>query len=273
MRTRWRICARVALAFTAIADDAGLRVRFQFGEPRWWTMPDGRPCLYDDAARDALDDPVEIPTLYTPLDAALIAVLDAQAPETKRANLPLGWASPAFDTLQLEDYDWAVAGNVGASARASRRRRIGSVIRWSSSIIFGLRSGRGGPRPAGAGQRRGAGRERAPGRARAWRMLDRRGCADRPVVGTGGRDRRLVHGGVALRRAARGNVVAPREGMAFWNGVEGGVARRIDGEWVVAPPPTAIAEPSGGSVVDIEARAAIGAVLAALSQHHIVVAP
>src|SRR5690606_16876470 len=34
-----------------------------------------------------------------------------------RANLPLGWAAPAFDVLQLEDYDWAAAGNAAASAR------------------------------------------------------------------------------------------------------------------------------------------------------------
>lgn len=33
------------------------------------------------------------------------------------ANLPLGWAAPAFDVLQLEDYDWVTAGNVAASAR------------------------------------------------------------------------------------------------------------------------------------------------------------
>jgi uncharacterized protein (TIGR02217 family) len=44
-------------------------------------------------------------------------VLDAAAPEAKRANVPTGWASPAFDVLQLEDYDWVTAGNVGASAR------------------------------------------------------------------------------------------------------------------------------------------------------------
>lgn len=154
----------VALAFAGIADDAGLRVRFQVGEPWWWTMPDGRPCFYDDAVRDTLDDPVEIPTLYAPLDVTQIAVLDAagavlaastaaltgavkaaypdaetlllaylptvldaRAPEAKRANLPLGWASPAFDVLQLEDYDWAVAGNAGATARgvAAAEDRLG----------------------------------------------------------------------------------------------------------------------------------------------------
>jgi uncharacterized protein (TIGR02217 family) len=32
-------------------------------------------------------------------------------------NLPLDWARPAFDVLQLEDYDWVTAGNAGASER------------------------------------------------------------------------------------------------------------------------------------------------------------
>lgn len=34
-----------------------------------------------------------------------------------RANMPLGWAAPAFDVLQLEDYDWAAVENAAASAR------------------------------------------------------------------------------------------------------------------------------------------------------------
>jgi uncharacterized protein (TIGR02217 family) len=54
-------------------------------------------------------------------------VLDAEAPEVKRANLPAGWASPAFDVLQLEDYDWASAGAHGATARgvAAATARLG----------------------------------------------------------------------------------------------------------------------------------------------------
>ena len=42
--------------------------------------------------------------------------LDPQAPDLIRANVPLGWAAPAFDVLQLEDYDWVTAGNTAASA-------------------------------------------------------------------------------------------------------------------------------------------------------------
>ena len=33
----------------------------------------------------------------------LPSVLDPAAPELRRANVPLGWAAPAFDVLQLED--------------------------------------------------------------------------------------------------------------------------------------------------------------------------
>lgn len=49
----------------------------------------------------------------------LPTVLDERAPEALRANVPVGWSSPAFDILQLEDYDWVIAGNHGATLRAS----------------------------------------------------------------------------------------------------------------------------------------------------------
>ncbi len=45
-------------------------------------------------------------------------VLNAAAPELIRANLPLAWASPAFDVLQLEDYDFVTSGDFGGQARA-----------------------------------------------------------------------------------------------------------------------------------------------------------
>lgn len=46
------------------------------------------------------------PGAVTHLLAYLPTVLDPLAPEAKRANMPVGWAAPAFDVLQLEDYDW-----------------------------------------------------------------------------------------------------------------------------------------------------------------------
>lgn len=140
-------------AFAALMVEAGAPVRFQIGEPWWWTFADGRICLYDDDARNALGgSPVAIPDMRAPLDTAQTALLDAAGallagstanlvaavraavaptpvealalvftptllapdmPELKRANLPLGWAAPAFDRLQVEDYDWLTAGADG----------------------------------------------------------------------------------------------------------------------------------------------------------------
>lgn len=139
----------VATKFVELLEAAQLPVRFQIGEPWWWVMSDGRPCLYDDAAKAALGgNPPEIASMRNPLDIAQTDMLDqagallaastaavtqavrdaasgpaemlllaftptilaADMPELKRANLPLGWAAPAFDRLQLEDYDWLTAG-------------------------------------------------------------------------------------------------------------------------------------------------------------------
>lgn len=147
-----------AQAFTAILQGAGQPVHFQIGEPWWWITLDGagRICLYDSAAQAAFGpNLVSIPTIKGPKTTAEIAmldqagqmlanstadvvaavkaqaadavayllvylptVLDEEAPEAKRANVPLGWADPAFDILQLEDYDWVTGGNRGATARA-----------------------------------------------------------------------------------------------------------------------------------------------------------
>jgi uncharacterized protein (TIGR02217 family) len=146
----------VAAAIAGLMRDAGVAVRLQVGEPWWWTYADGRICLYDEAARAALKgDAAPIVDLRAPLDLAQTALLDAAGallaqstaavvaaareavapdplealllvftptvldpatPEALRANLPLGWAAPAFDRLQVEDYDWLTAG-----AEARRR--------------------------------------------------------------------------------------------------------------------------------------------------------
>lgn len=141
----------VALAFVGIAQAAGLAVKFQIGEPWWWVMADGRLCIHDGAAQAALGNPaaqnlrgavdtgvldaagallaastlalrdavrVAAPGAQVLLLAYLPTVLDPAMPEAKRANMPLGWAAPAFDVLQLEDYDWAAAGNAAASEQA-----------------------------------------------------------------------------------------------------------------------------------------------------------
>ena len=138
----------VARAFVALATGT---VRFQIGEPWWWVTAGGEPCLYDAAAVAAFA-PVPIADVRGALDAGQRATLDAAgtvlaastlalrdavrdaAPgaqvallvylptvldgaEVRRANMPLGWASPAFDVLQCEDYDWVTSGNAGAHAR------------------------------------------------------------------------------------------------------------------------------------------------------------
>lgn len=141
----------VALAFVAIAQGAGLAVQFQIGEPWWWVMADGRLCIHDAAAQAALGNPAPqnvrsaVDTKVLDAAGALLAtstlalrdavkaaapgarvlllaylptVLDPAMPELRRANLPIGWAAPAFDVLQLEDYDWAAAGNAAASDKA-----------------------------------------------------------------------------------------------------------------------------------------------------------
>ncbi len=154
----------VAKAFAGLAVAAGQPVRFQVGEPWWWVTGDGRICLYDDGAVAAFD-PVAIPDVRGALDAAQVATLDEagavlaastaalcdavrevdedaetlllvflptvlEGAEVKRANVPVGWASPAFDVLQLEDYDWITAGRSGATgpAVAEMSARLGYLV-------------------------------------------------------------------------------------------------------------------------------------------------
>lgn len=140
-----RFLEQVAEQCVALALDAGLQPRIQIGEPWWWVESDGSICLYDDAARTALGgNPVEIAnvrsanlseaqkdllddagSLLAQSTAAIAAavkaafanaktlllvylptVFDPDAPDLRRANVPLDWAWPAFDVLQVEDYDW-----------------------------------------------------------------------------------------------------------------------------------------------------------------------
>jgi uncharacterized protein (TIGR02217 family) len=147
--------AMVAKAFAGIAAAAGAQVRLQIGEPWWWVTADGRICLYDASAVAAFD-PVPIADVTGPLDEAQRATLDAAGSalaaatagivaavkaehegmeslllvylptvmagsEVPRANLPAGWAFPAFDRLQLEDYEWVTSGGGGATASAAER--------------------------------------------------------------------------------------------------------------------------------------------------------
>jgi uncharacterized protein (TIGR02217 family) len=158
----------VAARLVAISQEAGLQPQVQIGEPWWWVKPDGAFCLYDDAAKASLGgNPVAIPDVRGPLTAsqmqlldaagALLAsstaaiagavkgaaadaktlllaylptVLDPDAPELRRANLPLGWARPAFDVLQVEDYEWVTSGRSGSrdAAYAQVEARLGYSV-------------------------------------------------------------------------------------------------------------------------------------------------
>jgi len=140
----------VAASFVGLMRDAGTPVRFQIGEPWWWIMPDGQPCLYDAAARTVFGgSPVRIANVsasLTPEEKALLdqagaalgastaalrqtvrdsaapgtaevmllaflpGILDPARPELRRANLPASWAAPSYDRLQIEDYDWLTVG-------------------------------------------------------------------------------------------------------------------------------------------------------------------
>ena len=151
-----------ASRFVTLMKTAGLPVLFQIGEPWWWVIPASRaPCLYDDAAKVAFGgSPAIITDMRDAMTAEQLALLDAagallaastaaltqavrtaaagpsevlllaftptildpEMPDLKRANLPLGWAHPAFDRLQLEDYDWLTGG-----AQALRRAAYAEV--------------------------------------------------------------------------------------------------------------------------------------------------
>jgi len=152
----------VASAMAALMVGAGVPVRVQVGEPWWWTNPDGRICLYDAAAvamfggappiiadlratldsgqttlldeagaalaasTEALLAAVRAAVAPQPVETHLLVfaptLLDPATPEARRANLPLGWAAPAFDRLQVEDYDWLTAG-----AEALRREAYAQI--------------------------------------------------------------------------------------------------------------------------------------------------
>ena len=65
-----------------------------------------------DAVRAAYPDTVTLLLFYAP------QVLNSAAPDLIRANLPMAWAYPAFDVLQLEDYDFVTLDDFGGQARA-----------------------------------------------------------------------------------------------------------------------------------------------------------
>jgi uncharacterized protein (TIGR02217 family) len=146
----------IAAELAQISGEFGIEPQVQIGEPWWWVTAAGAICLYDDSAKAALGgNPVEIADVRGPLTAEQVGlldqagdllasstsaiaeavrsvapqakllvlayvptVLDPAAVELKRANLPLAWAKPAFDVLQVEDYEWVTAGQTSRQAEA-----------------------------------------------------------------------------------------------------------------------------------------------------------
>jgi uncharacterized protein (TIGR02217 family) len=190
----------VAAALVQLAADEGLEPRIQIGEPWWWVTADHRLCLYDDAAKAALGGaPIDLgdirggktppevalldaagdlladataaivaaakaqqPATRTHLLAYLPALLDPPAPEIRRANLPFGWADPAFDVLQIEDYEWVTGGRsaLRKASYAAVAVRLGyppdrqhyfsgfaapdTPIQWSAIVAAAVEAGKRG---------------------------------------------------------------------------------------------------------------------------------
>jgi uncharacterized protein (TIGR02217 family) len=160
---------RFAVQLAQISAEFGLTPQIQIGEPWWWVTQSGAICLHDSAAVAALGgSPPEIADVSVPmseaqldlLDAAgellaastadiatsvkaavpgtkilllayLPTILDPNAPELRRANLPVGWAKPAFDVLQLEDYEWVTGGR--STLRRSAYQEVEARLGYSAS--------------------------------------------------------------------------------------------------------------------------------------------
>lgn len=58
--------------------------------------------------------------------------------------------------------------------------------------------------------------------------------------------------------------IAPFEGMAAWSIADGITVRRVGDRWRTTARGEAIADPNGGSLIDVEARAAVAKLLGAL---------
>ena len=71
---------------------------------------------------------------------------------------------------------------------------------------------------------------------------------------------------IAVWTAGGWRFAAPREAMRAWRIADGAWLRFEGGIWVA---PSPVAEPSGGSIVDSEARAAIGTLILLLEAHGI----
>ena len=107
------------------------------------------------------------------------------------------------------------------------------------------------------------------------------------IVGTGAAGAWAGHdGALACWTAAGWRFAGPVEGMTVWNLATGTVVRRVGSAWiagqsnasqyrvdnvqVVGPRLAAISGPTGGTVIDAEARLTLAAILAGLRTHGLI---
>lgn len=88
-------------------------------------------------------------------------------------------------------------------------------------------------------------------------------------------------GAVAGWTAAGWRFIAPRAGMSLWDEAAGGAVTHDGSDWVpdalliggvqvVGPQRPAIADPSGGATIDVQARTAVSDILASLRAHGLI---
>ena len=110
--TTARFTAETGLAAPVIADARAVTTVAERDYLDWCGTVLGAATLaLRDAVRAIAPDVLVLLLVFTP------QVLDAASPELVRANLPMAWAYPAFDVLQLEDYDFVTAGDAGGQRR------------------------------------------------------------------------------------------------------------------------------------------------------------
>lgn len=91
------------------------------------------------------------------------------------------------------------------------------------------------------------------------------------IVGAGAGGAWSGHDGALAAWTGGGwRFVAPFEGMAAWSVADAGVARRIGATWRIGGRSAAIADPSGGTTIDTQARAALAEVLAMVRRHGLI---
>ena len=104
--------AETGLAAPLIADTGAVTTMAERDYLDWCGTVLGRATLaLRDAVRTAMPGCEVLLLFFAP------QVLDAASPELIRANMPSAWAWPAFDVLQLEDYDFVTGGDFGGQKR------------------------------------------------------------------------------------------------------------------------------------------------------------